>query len=76
MFVIMSIVIGLHYFVTMSRINEVETTFNNGEKLYVKIELLENVSQSLVIEKSNDWVLENHMLSSKTIVEIFYCKMY
>ena len=49
MFVIMSIVIGLHYFVTMSRINEVETTFNNGEKVICeKIELLEKYLKVLL----------------------------
>ena len=37
------------------------------KKLYVKIELLEKYLKSLVIEKSNDWVLENHMLSSKKL---------
>jgi uncharacterized ion transporter superfamily protein YfcC len=72
MFVIMSIVIGLHYFVTMSRINEVETTFNNGEKVICENRAIRKVSQSLVIEKSNDWVLENHMLSSKNYSREFF----
>ena len=72
MFVIMSILIGLHYFVTMSRINEVETTFNNGGKVICENRAIRKVSQSLVIEKSNDWVLENHMLSSKNYSREFF----
>ena len=72
MFIIMSIFIGLHYFVTVSRIAEVETTFNNGGKIICENRAVRKVSQSLVIEKSNDWILENHMLSSKNYSREFF----
>ena len=72
MTMLLAIFIGLHYFVTVSRIAEVETTFNNGGKIICENRAVRKVSQSLVIEKSNDWILENHMLSSKNYSREFF----
>lgn len=72
MFIIMSIFIGLHYFITISRIHEVEATFNNGGKIICENRAVRKVSQSLVIEKSNDWILKNHILSSENYSREFF----
>jgi predicted membrane chloride channel (bestrophin family) len=70
--VMMGIFIGLHYFVTSSRIIEVEKTFNDGGKVICENRAIRKVSQSVVIEKSNDWNLENHMFSSPNYSREFF----
>lgn len=72
MFVIMGIFIGSHYVVTMDRINEVENAFNNHEKVICENRAIRKVSQSVTIEKSNEWTLENHMLSSPNYSRDFF----
>lgn len=69
---IMGIFIGLHYFVTSSRISEVEATFNSGGKVICESRTIRKVAQSVEIEKSNDWSLENHMFSSPNYVREFF----
>mgnify|MGYP003497448762 FL=1 len=72
MTIIMGIFIGLHYIVTMDRINEVETAFNNHEKVICENRAVRKVSQSVTIEKTNEWTLENHMLSSPNYNREFF----
>ena len=72
MTIIMGIFIGLHYIVTMDRINEVETAFNNHEKVICENRAVRKVSQSVTIEKTNEWTLENHMLSSENHSREFF----
>lgn len=72
MTIIVGILIGLHYFVTISRINEVEKTFNNNGKVICENRAIRKVSQSVTIEKSNAWTLENHMLSSPNYSREFF----
>jgi hypothetical protein len=72
MFVIMGIFIGMHFYVTTSRIYEVENTFNAGGKVICENRAIRKVSQSVTIEKSNDWTLENHMLSSPNYTREFF----
>ena len=72
MTIIMGIFIGMHYIVTMDRINEVETAFNNHEKVICENRAVRKVSQSVTIEKTNEWTLENHMLSSKNYSREFF----
>ena len=72
MTIIMGIFIGLHYIVTMNRINEVETAFNNHEKVVCENRAIRKVSQSVTIEKTNEWTLENHMLSSPNYSREFF----
>ena len=49
MTIIIGIFIGLHYFVTISRINEVEKTFNDGGKIICENRAVRKVSQSVTI---------------------------
>lgn len=72
MVVIMGIFIGSHYVVTIDRINEVENTFNNHEKIICENRAIRKVSQSVTIEKSNEWTLEKHMLSSPNYSREFF----
>mgnify|MGYP005993958113 FL=1 len=70
--IIIGILIGLHYFVTTSRIYEVEKTFNDGGKVICENRAIRKISQSVIIEKSNEWTLENHMLSSPNYNRDFF----
>lgn len=72
MIVIMGILIGMHFYVTISRIHEVENTFNAGGKVICENRAIRKVSQSVTIEKSNEWMLENHMLSSPNYSREFF----
>jgi hypothetical protein len=70
--IVLGVFIGMHYFVTVSRIYEVENTFNNNGKIICENRAIRKVSQSVTIEKSNEWVLENHMLSSPNYSRDFF----
>lgn len=70
--IIMGFFIGLHYIVTTNRIYEVEKTFNDNQKVICENRAIRKVSQSVIIEKSNEWVLNNHMLSSPNYSREFF----
>jgi energy-coupling factor transporter transmembrane protein EcfT len=70
--IIMGFFIGLHYIVTTNRIYEVEKTFNDNQKVICENRAIRKVSQSVIIEKSNEWVLDNHMLSSPNYNREFF----
>lgn len=72
MIVMMGILIGMHFYVTTSRIYEVENTFNTGGKVICENRAIRKISQSVTIERSNEWTLENHMLSSPNYTREFF----
>ena len=69
---VMSTFILLHYFVTSSRITEVETTFNQGGKVICESKAVRKVAQSITISKSNEWSLNDHMLTSPNYSRGFF----
>lgn len=72
MSVILASFIAMHYFTTTNRIYEVETAFNNNDKVICESRAIRKVSQSVTIEKSNDWSLNNHMFSSPNYSREFF----
>ncbi len=64
--------IGVHFFVTSDRMVGVEDAFENGEKVVCESRMLRKVAQSVTIEKSNEWTLENHMFSSPNYSRAFF----
>ena len=64
--------IGMHFYVTKDRINNVETAFENGEKVICESRMIRKVAQSVTIEKSNEWTLEKHMFSSPNYSRKFF----
>lgn len=70
--IMMSIFIGAHYMVTTSRISGVENTFNSGGKVVCESRAIRKVAQSVTIEKSNNWSLNNHMFSSPNYERDFF----
>jgi hypothetical protein len=72
MFLILGVFIGSHYYITTNRIYEVENTFNKHDKIICENRAIRKISQSVIIEKSNEWTLENHMLSSPNYSRDFF----
>ncbi len=57
-FVLFAIMIGLHYYVTSSRIEGVKKIFNNGETIICENKMRRTISQSVLISKKLGWHLE------------------
>lgn len=68
----MAIFIGMHFYVTSTRISNVEQTFHNGGKVVCESRMIRKVAQSVTIEKSNEWSLNNHMFSSPNYNREFF----
>lgn len=69
---VMTTFIALHYYVTSTRISGVETAFNKGDKVICESRAVRKVAQSVTIEKSNEWLLEEHMFSSPNYTRKFF----
>ncbi len=61
-----------HYFVTTNRMTTVENTFNNNGQVICESRMVRKVAQSVIIEKSNDWILEDHIFTSPNYERGFY----
>ncbi len=68
----LTIFIGTHYLVTTNRIDKVETAFNEGKKVICESKTLRKVAQSIIIEKSNEWSLDNHFFTSPNYSRGFF----
>lgn len=64
--------IGTHFYVTSDRMNEVETAFEKGEKIVCESRMVRKVAQSVTIEKSKNWTLQNHLFSSPEYTRDFF----
>ncbi|WP_072679961.1 hypothetical protein [Arcobacter sp. LA11] len=67
-----AVFIGMHYYVTSSRMFEVESLFHKGEKVVCESRTVRKVAQSVTIEKSNEWSLKDHMFSSPNYTREFF----
>ncbi|ABB45249.1 hypothetical protein Suden_1975 [Sulfurimonas denitrificans DSM 1251] len=56
-----SILIGLHYTITIKRINGVEEIFNNGETVICENKMHRTISKSVLLSQSLGWRLEDHL---------------
>lgn len=61
-----------HYYVTKTRIIEVENSFKRGEKIVCENRVVRKISQSVIIEKSNEWTLKEHLFSSPNYSRKFF----
>ena len=64
--------IGMHYYVTSDRMDGVEAAFENGEKVICESRAIRKVAQSVTINKSNEWTLEDHKFSSPNYSREFF----
>ena len=64
--------IGVHYFVTISRMSGVEEAFNTNVKVLCESRMIRKVAQSLTVLKANEWILEDHKFSSPNYNRKFF----
>lgn len=64
--------IGMHFYVTNDRMSGVEEAFNNNKKVICESRAIRKVSQSVTIEKSKEWTLEDHKFSSPNYSRKFF----
>lgn len=64
--------IGMHFYVTTNRMSDVETAFNNGKKVICESRMVRKVAQSVTVERSNEWTLDNHLFSSINYTRDFF----
>jgi len=56
-----AIMIGLHYNVTTTRMNNVETMFEEGSTIICENKMRRTISRSVLLSKKQDWIVENHL---------------
>ena len=56
--VVVAVMIGGHYSVTTNRMDDVRTAFHNDQTIICESRATRKVAQSVIIEKSNEWRLE------------------
>lgn len=56
-----SLLIGIHYTITIKRINGVEEIFNNGETVICENKMHRTISKSVLLSQSLGWRLEDHL---------------
>jgi len=64
--------IGFHYKVTIDRINSVKKEFNSGGIVVCESRATRKVAQSVDVEKSREWILENDIFSSPNYGRVFH----
>ena len=75
----MGTAIGVHYFVTTSRMDEVKAEFNRGGNVICESRARRKVAQSVIISKDKEWVLDGDIFRSKKYSRPFHsarCLVY
>jgi hypothetical protein len=70
--VVISFLIGSHYAITTSRMNEVKTAFQNNMPILCESRMTTKVAQFVTIQKSNEWTLEGENFSSPNYSREFF----
>ncbi len=69
---IVAIFIGIHYKITTDRIAEVREAFENGKTIICESRMQRKVAQSIYIQKSNGWRLEDYNFVSPNYSRPFF----
>ncbi len=69
---VLAIFIGAHYKITTSRIAEVIEAFNNDKIIICESRMQRKVAQSVNIQRSNEWILENNNFISPNYSRAFF----
>ncbi len=64
--------IGAHYSITTNRIAEVREAFENGKTIICESRMQRKVAQSVYIQKSNNWTLEDNNFISPNYNRPFF----
>ncbi len=71
-FVLFAIMIGAHYYVTISRMAGVQKLFNNNKTVICENKMRRTISQSVVISKKLGWRLEGDYFKNPDFERDFY----
>ena len=69
---VIAVMIGGHYYMTTSRMASVEAAFDHDKQLLCESRMLRKVAQSVVVQKSKGWTLQNHLFRSPLYVRPFH----
>ncbi len=61
---VMAIMIGFHYMITVKRMNGVEEIFNSGETVICENKMRRTISRSVLLSKDLGWRLEGHLFKN------------
>ena len=70
--VVIAIMVGGHYTVTTNRMAEVRTAFNNDQTIICESRATRKVAQTVIIQKSNEWRLEDDNFVSPNYSRPFF----
>lgn len=60
----LSTLVGFHYFMTTSRMANVEEIFNNNETVICENKMKRTISQSVLISQKMGWRVEDHLFKN------------
>ena len=69
---VLAIFIGGHYKITTNRMAEVKKAFENGQTIICESRMQRKVAQSVNIQKSNEWTLEDNNFVSPYYTRPFF----
>lgn len=71
-FLFFVIAIGIHHYMTIDRMKTVQKAFNNNETIICESKDRVRMSRSVLIEKKNNWRIENFMFVSDDYTRGFH----
>jgi hypothetical protein len=64
--------IGLHFYITTSRMSEVREAFNNNKEILCESRMNRKAAQSIIIKKEYGWELQDDLFVSKNYTRPFH----
>ena len=71
-FAFVAILIGIHYNMTVSRMNNVENMFNDGDTIICENKMRRTISRSVLLSKEMGWRVENHLFKNSDFERDFH----
>ncbi len=71
-FLILALLIGMHFSATTSRMQNVANAFESGSDIICEDRTIRKAAQSLVINQSRGWILSNNIFSSSDYNRVFH----
>lgn len=58
---VLSLMIGTHYYMTTSRMHNIEEIFNSGETVICENKMRRTISRSVLLSKELGWKMQDHL---------------
>jgi len=71
-FLVLAFFIGLHFYITTNRMQEVKKAFLEGKEILCESRANRKMSQSIIIKKDYEWELQNDLFVSKNYTRPFH----